>query len=62
MTSLKINLSTSTIIGVGRDQSATAQIASDSGCHVDNFPFVYLGNPLGGRIDCSGWDPLVDMF
>lgn len=41
---------------------AAAQIASDLGCQVDNFPFV-LGILLGGRIlDCSGWDPIMDLF
>lgn len=60
---LKIYLSKITIIGMGRDLAVATQIALDLGCRIDNFQFVYLGIPLGGRlVDCSGWDPIVDMF
>lgn len=39
------------------------QIASDLGYRVHSFLFLYLGVPLGGRmLDCSGWNPMVDMF
>lgn len=46
LTGLKINLSKSTIIELGLNMVAVAQIAFDLGCRVDNSPFVYSGIPL----------------
>lgn len=63
LTCLKINLSKSTIIGVGDDLAIATQIALNLCCRVDSFSFLYLGIPLGGRmLDWNGWDPMVDMF
>lgn len=63
ITGLKIKLRQTTLIGVGRDLSISVHIALNLGCRVDNFLFDYLGNPIGGRIlDCSSFNPLVDIF
>lgn len=63
LTDLRINTNKSSIIRVGQDMEAAAQIASDLDCSVDNFPFVYLGIILGsGILDCNGWDSVMDML
>lgn len=63
LTELRIKLKKHTIIGVRRDSVSSAHIASDLDYGVDNFPIVYLGIPLGGsNLDCSGWEPVVNMF
>ena len=62
---LKINLSKSSVIGVGEVDSLSL-LASDLGCRVGELPMTYLGLILGAKYRSKAiwdiWDPVVERF
>lgn len=63
ISSLKINLQKSMILGVGWDSEVAHQIASDHRYRTCSILFSYLGLSLSGRIlDCNSWDHVIDPF
>ncbi|KAL7589173.1 uncharacterized protein LOC111885008 [Lactuca sativa] len=63
VSSLKINLFKSSLLGVGVNQSEVIFLASITGCVAANFPFSYLGIPVGGSTShIRSWDVIVDRF
>lgn len=59
---LKMNLSKSSVIGVGEVDSLSL-LASDLGCRVGELPMTYLGLILGAKYRSKAiWDPVVERF
>nr|KAJ0189190.1 hypothetical protein LSAT_V11C800417360 [Lactuca sativa] len=51
------------LLGVGVNQSEVIFLASITGCVAANFPFSYLGIPVGGSTShIRSWDVIVDRF
>ena len=60
---LKLNLAKSNQFGVGVPVEEVECMASIVGCRVANFPFMYLGLPVGDNMArIKGWDSLVERF
>lgn len=54
---LKVNLSKSSIAGIGVDDSLLISFTRLLGCKVKNWPLSYLGMPLGSNPrSLSFWD------
>ena len=57
---LRVNLGTSTLLGINTDRVLLQELATLLGCELGDWPIRYLGLPLGGnprKIDF--WDPVV---
>ena len=52
---LKINMSKSTILGVGVDDDIVSSVAESVGCEVGAWLIKYLGLPLGGNPCCGAF-------
>ncbi|XP_021991187.1 uncharacterized protein LOC110887939 [Helianthus annuus] len=60
---LSINLVKSSLIGIGISDSEVVALAADIGCKAEQFPFKYLGLPVGANMNrISNWNSVVDMF
>ncbi|GJX59218.1 hypothetical protein Tco_0290608 [Tanacetum coccineum] len=58
---LKVNLNKSRVYGVGVPQNEIEGMARWMGCYVGEFPFTYLGLPIGSNIrKVSAWRPIVE--
>ncbi|PON89716.1 hypothetical protein TorRG33x02_145500 [Trema orientale] len=61
VSSLKVILEKSMLLGIGMDEGFVSELASMVGCEVGEWPTKYLGMPLGGNPHYAGfWDPVVD--
>ncbi|XP_022042127.1 uncharacterized protein LOC110944788 [Helianthus annuus] len=59
---LKINLSKSSIIGIGVDGSEVDSMALAFGCKAEKLPFKYLGLPVGANMNrISNWRAIVSL-
>ncbi|KAJ0611749.1 putative RNA-directed DNA polymerase [Helianthus annuus] len=60
---LRINLSKSSIIGVGIGDADLASSAMAFGCRVEKLPFKYLGLPVGANMNrISNWRTVIELF
>ena len=60
ISSLKINLAKSGLVGINVDSQTMNAFASLAGCQVLQWPLTYLDIPLGGNPHAiSFWDPVV---
>ena len=60
MSSLKINLEKSSILGINTSKEMVSRLASIMDCQETDWPLSYLGLPLGGNPNTkSFWDPVV---
>ncbi|GJR50975.1 transposon TX1 uncharacterized [Tanacetum coccineum] len=60
---LKINLSKSSLYGVGVSQQEVDAMAGFLRCHSGSLPFVYLGLPVGLNMNrVESWKTVVDKF
>ncbi|GKV16356.1 hypothetical protein SLEP1_g27009 [Rubroshorea leprosula] len=60
---LKINYGKSQLMGVGIEDSWKRKMAYRLYCKEGEFPFKYLGIPIGGNHrKLAMWQPLVDTF
>lgn len=58
---LKINWMKSSLASVGVEEGALRHFTQILGCKVDQWPFNYLGIPLGGSTKAlTFWDPVVE--
>ncbi|XP_026416133.1 uncharacterized protein LOC113311517 [Papaver somniferum] len=59
---LKINTAKTRIIPIGDCQDLQAW-AMELGCITDKLPFIYLGMPLGAKVNYKAiWDPILNKF
>lgn len=62
VSSLRINLSKSELVGIGHDGKAD-DLARVLECKMANLPIKYLGMPLGAKHkDGNCWEPVIDHF
>ncbi|KAJ0450527.1 putative RNA-directed DNA polymerase [Helianthus annuus] len=60
---LSINLVKSSLIGIGISDSEVVSLSSEIGCKAEQFPFKYLGLPVGANMNrISNWSSVIDMF
>ncbi|XP_071713279.1 uncharacterized protein [Rutidosis leptorrhynchoides] len=60
---LKVNFNKSCLYGVGVPPSEVELMASRMGCKAGKLPFVYLGLPIGTRMNnVLAWQPVIDKF
>lgn len=59
--SLSLNLKKTALIGINVEEEILRSTYSVYGCRVEEFPFSYLGIPLGGNHkSLLFWEPVVD--
>ncbi|XP_071726527.1 uncharacterized mitochondrial protein AtMg01250-like [Rutidosis leptorrhynchoides] len=60
---LKVNLHKSCVYGVGCNGEELNLLAHHMGCQVGNFPFTYLGLPIGSKMSkLNDWNAVIDKF
>ncbi|XP_071741928.1 uncharacterized protein [Rutidosis leptorrhynchoides] len=60
---LKVNYNKSNLFGLGLDKSLVENMARLYNCKMGKFPFIYLGLPVGGRMNkMESWNPVIDKF
>ncbi|GKD55017.1 hypothetical protein Tco_1288404, partial [Tanacetum coccineum] len=60
---LKVNFNKSKVYSVGVNSNEIAQMARWMGCSMGEFPFTYLGLPIGESMRrSSAWRPVVEKF
>ncbi|GMI70762.1 hypothetical protein HRI_000745500 [Hibiscus trionum] len=60
---LKLNLSKSTILGVNVNSSDVKSWAESINCPGEEFPYKYLGLPLGSpKNSIALWTPVIEQF
>ena len=60
---LKINLTKSTLLGVGVENDEVTRYASKFFCKAGSFPIRYLGLPIGVSMNKGeSWGPIIDKF
>lgn len=60
---LKVNFNKSRLFRVGIDAATTERCAEMISCMTDSFPSLYLGLPLGDKLNyVTVWDPIVKKF
>ncbi|GKD63266.1 hypothetical protein Tco_1305374, partial [Tanacetum coccineum] len=60
---LKVNLSKSKLFGVGVNVEEVEYVASSLGCLHDSISFIYLGLPVGKRMNlCEGWSVVIQRL
>ncbi|XP_071699063.1 uncharacterized protein [Rutidosis leptorrhynchoides] len=58
-----LNILTKAAIDKGVEVSEINPLASHIGCQVGNFPFIYLGLPIGAKMNSlKDWGTVVDKF
>ena len=61
VSSLKINLEKSSIVGIDTNQEMVSRLASVLDCQETKWPLSYLGLPLGGNPNSIGfWNPVIE--
>ncbi|XP_071713597.1 uncharacterized protein [Rutidosis leptorrhynchoides] len=60
---LKVNYNKSLVYGLGVTKIEVENLASRIGCRVGEFPFTYLGLPIGRNMNrVENWNPVVEKF
>ncbi|XP_071694663.1 uncharacterized protein [Rutidosis leptorrhynchoides] len=60
---LKVNFQKSCLYGVGVDYDEVCHVANRIGCQVGKFPFIYLGLPIGSKMNkLQDWNPIVEKI
>ncbi|GKC67749.1 reverse transcriptase domain, reverse transcriptase zinc-binding domain protein [Tanacetum coccineum] len=60
---LKVNYNKSKIYGVEVNEEDMAEMARWMGCGIGEFPFTYLGLPIGENMRrVNAWGPMVEKF
>ncbi|XP_071715315.1 uncharacterized protein [Rutidosis leptorrhynchoides] len=60
---LKVNFQKSCLYGVGVDFEEVSRTARHIGCNVGKFPFIYVGLPIGAKMNkLNSWDPVLEKF
>ncbi|XP_071739854.1 uncharacterized protein [Rutidosis leptorrhynchoides] len=60
---LKVNYNKSNLYGVGVETRMVENMAHLYKCKAGSFPFIYLGLPVGGKMNKLGnWNPIIDKF
>ncbi|KAJ0577283.1 putative RNA-directed DNA polymerase [Helianthus annuus] len=60
---LKVNLFKSKVYGVGVNDEEVEDLANILGCRKGEFPFIYLGLPVGANMNrMASWKAVVDRF
>ncbi|GKB61275.1 reverse transcriptase domain, reverse transcriptase zinc-binding domain protein [Tanacetum coccineum] len=60
---LGVNLSKSSIFGVGVNMKEVKNVASSSNCKFGSLPFIYLGLPVGRDMSkVTNWSDIIDRF
>ncbi|GJY40357.1 RNA-directed DNA polymerase, eukaryota, reverse transcriptase zinc-binding domain protein [Tanacetum coccineum] len=60
---LKINISKSSLFGVGVSSDDIESMAAGTGCSTSNLPFSYLGLPIGLNMNrIANWNSLIECF
>ncbi|KAF5821202.1 putative RNA-directed DNA polymerase [Helianthus annuus] len=60
---LKVNFDKSKLYGVGVDIEGVKEMAGSINCQYGEFPFVYLGLPVGAQMNrITSWKAMVDKF
>nr|GEV56405.1 protein kinase-like domain, beta-lactamase/transpeptidase-like protein [Tanacetum cinerariifolium] len=60
---LKVNYNKSKLYGIGVNEDEMMDMAKWMGCGTGEFPFTYLGLPIGENMRrVSAWGPAVDKF
>ncbi|GJS75873.1 reverse transcriptase domain, reverse transcriptase zinc-binding domain protein [Tanacetum coccineum] len=60
---LHVNFNKSKLYGVGVTGGEIVEMARWMGCGVGEFPFTYLGLPIGVCVRCTcAWNPVVEKF
>ncbi|KAJ0797670.1 putative RNA-directed DNA polymerase [Helianthus annuus] len=60
---LKINISKSTLYGIGVNVEDTKLKADELGCGVGELPFKYLGIQVGAKMGrINSWEPIIEVF
>ncbi|GJW17533.1 hypothetical protein Tco_0024969 [Tanacetum coccineum] len=60
---LKVNYNKSKLFSIGVSVSDTEEMARWMSCSMGEFPFTYLGLPIGDRMSCiKAWRPVVEKF
>ncbi|XP_071739247.1 uncharacterized mitochondrial protein AtMg01250-like [Rutidosis leptorrhynchoides] len=60
---LKVNMQKSCIYGIGVNQGDVVSLASYLGCQAGKLPFIYLGLPIGSKMNkLNDWFPVIDKF
>ncbi|KAL4384698.1 hypothetical protein GQ457_15G025740 [Hibiscus cannabinus] len=60
---LSINFRKSCLVGINTDSTEVKNLASICGCKEGEFPFKYLGFPLGADPrKISTWEPVIERF
>ncbi|XP_071713177.1 uncharacterized protein [Rutidosis leptorrhynchoides] len=60
---LKINMNKSFLYGIGVPHSEVESVALSLGCIAGKLPFLYLGMPIGHKMNkISAWDMVIDKF
>ncbi|XP_071719342.1 uncharacterized protein [Rutidosis leptorrhynchoides] len=63
MSGLKINYHKSSLYGLGVIKDEIERLSLRVGCKVGEFPFTYLGLPIGRNMNrVENWKPVVDKF
>ncbi|XP_071714730.1 uncharacterized protein [Rutidosis leptorrhynchoides] len=60
---LKVNFQKSSIYGIGIESNELDSLAHLMGCQIGNFPFIYLGLPIGAKMKkMNDWKTVIDKF
>ncbi|XXG72211.1 hypothetical protein AAC387_Pa07g1359 [Persea americana] len=60
---LKVNISTSLLVGIGCSKESTKELADIIGCKAGRLPILYLGLPIGAKQRSKlVWDPVIANF
>lgn len=60
---LRVNFSKSKVFGVGVGKEEMGRLANFMGCEASEFPFTYLGLPIGANMKLAkNWNPVIERF
>ncbi|XP_071740119.1 uncharacterized protein [Rutidosis leptorrhynchoides] len=60
---LKVNYNKSNLFGIGVNKLVVENMARMFNCNAGSFPLIYLGLPVGGKMNKSiSWNPVLDKF
>ncbi|GKE85935.1 hypothetical protein Tco_1559677 [Tanacetum coccineum] len=60
---LKVNYNKSKLHGLGVNEGEMSDMARWMGCDIGEFPFMYLGLPIGENMRrVNAWTPVVEKF
>ncbi|XP_071715934.1 uncharacterized protein [Rutidosis leptorrhynchoides] len=60
---LKVNSHKSCLYGIGVENQELTFMANRIGCQIGSIPFLYLGLPIGSKMNKAGdWAPVIERF